>query len=106
MQSWSRRAVLLGSVGCLLAACSNGQAGNVAYYAGVDGEDNHVMIDLVANTGFDNAWAADTPTTNDQVPNLDESVYIATVQSAAVSARRVLHGGANLCPIRCGSNCS
>ncbi len=44
MLRWSRRSVLLGSLGCLLAACSTGQAGTVAYSLGVSGDGNSITL--------------------------------------------------------------
>ena len=62
MQRWSRRALLLGSAGWLLAACSHEQAGNALYSVGVSGEDNQLTITLDSSG--------------------NEERYIATVQSA------------------------
>jgi hypothetical protein len=61
MQIWSRRAILLGSVGWLVAACSHGQAGKTLYSVGVSGEGNQLTITQDSSGG--------------------EDTYIATVQS-------------------------
>ena len=57
MRNWSRRSVLLGTVGCLLAACSHGRAGHAAYSVGVSGEGNTVTIVQDSN-GADGAYVA------------------------------------------------
>lgn len=57
MRNCSRRAVLLGAFGCLLAACSHGQAGQAAYSVGVSGEGNTVTIVQDSN-GADRAYIA------------------------------------------------
>lgn len=62
IKRWSRRAVLLGSVGYLMAACTQGQAGTVAYSVGVSGEGNQVTLVQSSSDG--------------------EGAFVATVQSA------------------------
>jgi hypothetical protein len=49
MQRWSRRAVLVGFGGGLLAACTNGQAAGNPYSASVAGDGNRVTLDTDAS---------------------------------------------------------
>jgi hypothetical protein len=51
MHGISRRVVLLGGIGCLLAACTNGQSGDLLYSIGVRGEGNQLVIRLESNDG-------------------------------------------------------
>lgn len=51
MRMWSRREILVGGIGCLLAACSHGQVGNVGYSVATSGEGNQVAIALDQDVG-------------------------------------------------------
>ncbi|MCC6458464.1 MAG: hypothetical protein IT328_26175 [Caldilineaceae bacterium] len=61
MGRWSRRAVIMGGIGSLLAACYQGQAGDVGYGIAVSGEGNEVTLSQAAGQ--------------------DEATYIATIHS-------------------------
>jgi hypothetical protein len=51
MGRWSRRAVIMGGISALLAACYQGQADDVGYGIAVSGDNNQVAISHAASQG-------------------------------------------------------
>jgi hypothetical protein len=79
MRSWSRRALLVGSVGCLLAACTQGA---VNFSVIVSGEGNQVAVVQ------DDLSSAD----------LDERAYVATIHSESGIGQASIIGWGELSP--------
>jgi hypothetical protein len=76
MVIWSRRAILLGGAGYLIAACTMGRSGDALYHVGVNGEGNQLLI------------AAD--------PHGEAGDYVVTLQSArGIGQASVAWWGAN-----------